>query len=120
MGEGTTNQQLRQAMERQLGKTIARMRSVTLGLILGIVAGTAIFLMTAVLLVEGRARGLPPEEIGQTLALLGYFCFGYSVTWPGAFIGLAWGFAYGGIGGWAAGQLYNQIVGWRLPASRLT
>jgi hypothetical protein len=33
------------------------------------------------------------------------------VTWTGAFIGLAWGFAVGFVGGWLLGFVHNFTVG---------
>ena len=76
-----------------------------LGLAFGLISGMALFAITALHLVLGlRGAGLP-------LYLLAQFFAGYEVTWPGAFIGLAWGFAVGFVGGWLLGFVHNFTVG---------
>ena len=76
-----------------------------LGLAFGLLAGLAIFAITALHLVSGlRGKGLP-------LYLLAQYFQGYEVSWPGAFIGLAWGFLVGFIGGWLLGFVHNFTVG---------
>ena len=76
-----------------------------LGLAFGLVSGVGVFALTALhVLTRTRASGLP-------LYLLANFFAGYTVTWPGAFIGLAWGFAVGFIGGWLLGFVHNFTVG---------
>lgn len=62
----------------------------------GVVAGVGMLLATAVLLIAGAPPG---AEIGPNLSALSTFWPGYSVTWPGAFVG---GF-YGGLTGAAIG-----------------
>jgi hypothetical protein len=74
-----------------------------MGIALGIVAGGLLWLATAILLLKG---GYP---VGPNLWLLSQFLAGYSVTWPGAFIGLAWGFALGYIAGWSFAALRNLV-----------
>lgn len=73
-----------------------------LALAVGIVWGLAIFLLTYWLLIFGYE--------GKTLAKLSNVYFGYSVTWYGAFVGLAWGFVDGLIGGALLAWLYNKFV----------
>ncbi len=70
----------------------------------GVVCGGLLFLMTLFLVVKG---GYP---IGPNLALLGQFLFGYTVTFPGAFIGLLWGFGVGFLLGWGFAVVRNAIV----------
>ena len=77
-----------------------------LGFAFGLIAGGAIFLVTA-LHVAMKLDGVP-------LHLLGQYFSGYAVTWPGAFIGLAWGLAVGFIGGWLLGFVHNFTVGMSL------
>ena len=80
-----------------------------LGLAFGVIAGGGIFALTALhLAFHVGDRGLP-------LYLLGQYFEGYAVTWPGAFIGLAWGLVVGFIGGWLLGFIHNFTVGvWML------
>ena len=72
-----------------------------LGLALGIVWGIAVFLGTVWVWGVGG---------GQHMNLLGRFYLGYSLSIPGAFIGLIYGFIDGFIGGWIIGLLYNLFA----------
>jgi len=74
-----------------------------LGLAFGLLAGLGLFGITAVHVVT-KADGLP-------LHLLNQYFSGYKVTWPGAFIGLGWGFVVGFVGGWLLGFVHNFTVG---------
>ena len=76
-----------------------------LGLAFGLICGFGLFAITALHVASGLRRG------GLPLYLLDRFFHGYEVTWPGAFIGLAWGFAVGFIGGWLLGFVHNFTVG---------
>jgi hypothetical protein len=73
-----------------------------LGFAFGIMAGGGLFLLTA-LHVALQIHGLP-------LHLLGQYFAGYDVTWRGAFVGLAWGFGVGFVGGWLLGFVHNFTV----------
>lgn len=75
-----------------------------MGMAGGVVFGGGLFLMTVVLLLRG---GYP---VGPTLGLLGHFFIGYTVTWPGALIGLAWGFFAGFLLGYAFALAHNIAV----------
>lgn len=61
----------------------ARLDPVALGISVGSVGGLGLFLATAALLLRGGA------VVGPTLSLLDNYLIGFSVTWAGAFIGLA-------------------------------
>jgi hypothetical protein len=74
-----------------------------LGLAFGLISGLGVFGITA-LHIATRIDGLP-------LYLLSQYFAGYTVTWPGAFIGLAWGFGVGFIAGWLLGFVHNFTVG---------
>jgi protoporphyrinogen oxidase len=69
-----------------------------LGLAVGLVSGTGLFVATALLLLQGGA------VVGPTLSLVGQYLLGYKVTWAGALLGLvaagAGGFAFGYLGAW--------------------
>jgi hypothetical protein len=97
-----------QEMQQNIGRAVARLKAGILSLVFGLIAGTGLFAMTAVLLLDGG------PDAGLHLQLLGNYFIGYQVTWPGAFIGFAWGFVAGGAVGWTIGILYNRIVGIRL------
>ena len=68
-----------------------RVHKSALGFAVGVMVGGGLFLLTAVH-VALTADGLP-------LGLLNQYFAGYDVTWRGAFIGLAWGFAVGFVAG---------------------
>ena len=48
---------------------------------------------------------------GTVIRQLDHFYFGYSFSVVGAFIGLAWGFVDGAIGGALFAWLYNKLSG---------
>jgi len=75
-----------------------------LGVAGGVVLGGIIFLMTAILLIKGG------QHVGSNLMLLGQYSFGYTVTWVGSLIGLAWGFAVGFLVGWSFALIHNFVV----------
>jgi hypothetical protein len=77
----------------------ARLNPVALGISVGIVSGLGLFLATAILLLKGG------NVVGPTLALLDNYLIGFSVTWPGAIIGLTEATA----GGFVAGFLFASL-----------
>ncbi len=85
-------------------QAFGRIHQSALGIALGGLAGLIIFMATAVLLVKG---GSP---VGPTLSLLGEYFIGYSVTWRGSFIGLAYGFLFGFVTGWLIAFLRNLLL----------
>ncbi len=82
----------------------APMHRTAMGVACGVVCGGLLFVMTMALLLKG---GYP---IGPNLALLGNYFFGYTVTIPGAFIGLLWGFGFGFLLGWGFAVARNLVV----------
>ncbi len=82
----------------------APMHRTAMGAAFGVVLGGLLFLMTLALVVKG---GYP---VGPTLSLLGQFFFGYTVTFPGAFVGLFWGWSVGFLLGWGFAVVRNFIV----------
>lgn len=94
-------------VELQVRRAVARIQARMLAVSLGLVAGCGLFLMTAWLIIKGG------EHVGRHLQLLDNYLFGYSVTWPGAFMGFMWGVLIGGAIGWAIARLYNLIVSFR-------
>lgn len=88
--------------ERELIKAaVVRLRARTLALVFGFVGSMGLFLATVSLVIRGG------ENVGQHLGLLRNYCPGYSVTWPGAFVGILWGFLYGALLGYAIAWFYN-------------
>lgn len=83
---------LRKSELMLLGAAI-RLNTIVTAFAFGLMSGTAVWLATVVLVARGG------EDVGTHLSLLSVFFAGYSVTWSGAWIGLAWGFVYGGLSG---------------------
>ena len=72
------------------------------GLACGTIFGVALFLVTILFIIGGLA--------GNTLVKLHNIFIGYAITWPGAFIGLVWGFVTAFIGGAVFAWLYNSFT----------
>jgi hypothetical protein len=84
----------------------ARLDPVALGAAFGCVAGLILFLATAALLLQGGTM------VGRTLSLLGYYLWGYSVTWKGALSG----FIQAGLGGFVLGATIAGLRNWGVSA----
>ncbi len=94
--------------ERELISTaIARLRAGIMAIVCGLLVGTGLLVATAWLV----ARGGP--NVGQHLVLLRNYLPGYSVTWPGALLGLVYGALVGGVAGWLTAWVYNRLVSLR-------
>lgn len=81
----------------------APLHKLALGVACGVVLGGGIFFVTAALLFHGGHAAF--AQVG----LLGQYFFGYSPSWPGAFIGLLWGFGIGFVFGWLFALLRNFV-----------
>ena len=90
--------------EKVIIEAFAKLDRTALGLAVGSVLGLGVFVATIFLILRGG------EVVGPNLALLGQFFYGYTVTVPGAFIGLVYGFVAGFILGWLIGFLRNSLV----------
>lgn len=90
-------------IEQAIALAFAPMDKLAFGVAVGCATGSLIFLATV-----GRLLRLP--EGTTALSLLSQFFAGYAETWPGAFIGFAWGLATGCIAGWFAAFLRNVIM----------
>jgi hypothetical protein len=75
-----------------------------LGMVLGILFGSMLFLATNFLILKGG------ENVGAHLALLSVFFPGYRVTFFGSLIGFFYMFVLGFIIGIVIGAVYNKIV----------
>jgi hypothetical protein len=91
----------------EVSRAVARIHAGVLALVCGTICGAGLFVMTVWLLLRGGPR------VGQHLALLGQYFYGYRVTWAGSLVGLLYGMAFGGIVGWLVGTVYNGVVGLR-------
>ena len=78
-----------------LAAAFARLDPTALGTAMATVSAVALWLATAVLLVRGG------PVVGPHLSRLAYYLPGYSVSWPGAFVGLV----EGALAGFGAGVL---------------
>jgi hypothetical protein len=91
------------AVERAVALAFAPMHKAAMGASVGLAGGVLVFLVTAVRLLVG-----PPEP--THLVLLAEFFAGYSESWAGALIGMAWGMGVGFVAGWFAAFVHNLVV----------
>jgi protoporphyrinogen oxidase len=82
-----------------LSENYSKMDKLSCGLATGAVAGLALLAATLWLVIKGG------PVVGPNLQLLAQYFYGYTVTFPGAFIG----FAYAGATGFAAGWLFALL-----------
>jgi hypothetical protein len=87
----------------ELGYATAPMHKRAFGIAVGTVAGLLLFLLTAFHVVMQADNALP-------IGLLAQYFYGYTVTWAGAVVGLAWGFGTGFVGGWFVAFVRNLVV----------
>jgi hypothetical protein len=95
--------------ERLLEDTLTRLNARILGLTLGFVAATGLFVATTILLVQG-GRDSGPHRVGEHLRLLGHFFPGYDVTWGRLVLSLPYGFAVGFVAGYLVSRVYNWVA----------
>lgn len=84
----------------------ARIDFVALAIALGCTSALVLWAGTAVLLVKGAPPGI---AVGPHLALLAHYLPGYSVTWPGSVIGVAYGFILGAALGILIAAVWNLV-----------
>jgi hypothetical protein len=90
--------------DERLARAVVRLNGTVMGLAFGAAAGLALFVATNWLVLKGG------DPVGPHLGLLGQFFIGYSVTFAGSFIGLAYGFVTGFFAGWIMARIYNGVV----------
>jgi hypothetical protein len=94
-----------EAREREMIRAaVARLRAGITAVVFGMVCGFGLLVATVWLLLRGG------PQVGKTLNLLGNYFPGYSVTWPGALVGLLYGLAFGGAVGFSTAWIYNRIT----------
>ena len=84
--------------------SLLRLNAQAWGISAGLLLGGGLFLATIFLVIRGG------PNIGQHLGLLRVFFPGYSVTWPGAFIGFIYAFVLGYGLGRIIGSVYNRLA----------
>jgi len=87
-----------------LAAHVARLRASVMAATFALLGGVGMFVATAWLLIRGG------DPVGPHLSLLANYFPGYSVTWGGACIGLAWGALVGGLAGWSLATIYNRLA----------
>jgi hypothetical protein len=87
-----------------LARAFARLDALAMGVATGAVAGLAVGLATVWLVLKGGA------VVGPNLSLLAQYFPGFSVSWTGAAIGLAYAAAVGFAAGWAYAALRNVTL----------
>lgn len=90
-----------------VARTIARLREGIVTIVSAMVAGFTLFAATLWLVIKGG------PGVGQHLGLLRAYYPGYSVTWTGSLVGLAYGALTGALIGWSVAWLYNTLASWR-------
>jgi len=91
-------------LPRPLVLVLEHIDPIALGVALGLVSGAWVFLMTVTLVIRGG------EDVGVNLSLLSQYFFDYSVTMPGAFLGLLYGAVAGFIAGYVFARMRNLLV----------
>jgi hypothetical protein len=90
--------------EEILERAVLRLNANILGIVLGIIAGLAIFIATNFLILKGG------DVVGPHLALLRAFFPFYSVTFLGSVVGFGWGLLSGYVAGFMIASIYNLVV----------
>lgn len=84
--------------------SLMRLNARAWGISAGMLLGGGLFFATILLVIRGG------PNVGQHLSLLSVFFPGYSVTWPGAFIGFIYAFVLGYGLGRIIGSVYNRLA----------
>jgi hypothetical protein len=88
----------------EIERAVARLRASVMAVVMGLTAGTGLFVATIWLVVRGG------PVVGPTLGLLGQYFPGYSVTFGGAFLGFFYAGVLGAAIGWSVAFVYNRVV----------
>jgi hypothetical protein len=75
-----------------------------LGVAVGALCALTVWSLTALLIAQGG------REVGPTLALLGQYFVGYTVTPRGSVVGALYGFLTGFLLGWTTAAIRNAII----------
>ena len=94
-------------------RTFAKIHAVALGISCGTLMGSGILMATLILELKGG------NNVGRNLVLLAQYFPGYSVTWPGSLVGVAYGVGLGFALGWLLAFLRNLSIAIYLHCIRL-
>lgn len=92
-------------LSRALSLAFQPLHKRAFGMAVGSAFGLLVLAVTAVHLVRQPAAGTAPD-----LTLLAQYFYGYTLTWAGAFVGLAWGFVVGFVMGWFVAFSRNFVI----------
>lgn len=92
------------AADKAIIQAFAKLDKNALGVAVGILIGSMVFVATILLLLIGG------DPIGPNMALLGQFFVGYTVSASGAIVGLLYGFFAGFVLGWLTALLRNFLI----------
>jgi hypothetical protein len=90
--------------EEQIEHAVILLNEKLLGIVLGILFGTGLFLVTNFLVLKGG------QHVGAHLALIAVFFPGYRVTFLGSLVGFLYMFIVGFLTGIVIGSVYNRIA----------
>jgi hypothetical protein len=91
--------------ERLMEGVLRRINARVLGLTLGALSASALFLATNILILRGG------ENVGALLSRLCWYFPWYEVTFVGSLAGAFWAFVYGFIAGEIISRVYNLVAG---------
>jgi len=86
---------------------VLRLNAVVQGIVVGLLAGGAIFIATNWLVLKGG------PVVGPHLSLLNQFFLGYKVTFFGSLVGFVYGAVLGFVVGYVVAVVYNLAAGAR-------
>jgi hypothetical protein len=95
---------LESADEELLTRAVLQLSGNILGLVLGILASLVIFVATNWLVIKGG------PVVGPHLSLLSQYFIGFSVSFVGSLIGMAYAFIVGYLSGISIAWVYNRIA----------
>ena len=104
--------ELEQAVEKALILAFAPLHKRVFGTAIGLTAAMIIGGATIMALLSGSEH-----DVG--LPLLSAYFHGYTVSWPGVFIGAAWAFGVGFVAGWFLAWVRNFFLATWLLAIRV-
>jgi hypothetical protein len=106
-------------LEAGFARIFRRLDGIALGGAVGLVTGVLVWLATAILVLKGG------DVVGPRLQLLAQYFPGYTVTWSGSLVGLAYGSGLGFLIGWYFASIRNTVfflsmaIVWRRAQLRL-
>ena len=88
---------------QELVLAFAPLHKRAVGMAIGLTLGGLVCVLTVI-------ATLFPENRAGPVGLLSQYFAGYTVSWTGAFVGLAWGWFVGFVGGWFVAFCRNFIL----------